>query len=723
MAVTAPASATRFDETPPPRRGWWRHRYLLGLLLVTAVGGALRFYRLDRPLIWFDEAMTFCRTCGTWEQMFDRLSTDGFMPLHYMLYWWLGRRVTMTPWWMRAIPAACGTLMIPAVYFLARQMTSRGVALAAACLAAGSAYLLAFSRDAKMYMPTWLMVCISVAALLWWMRGRRWWHWLIGPPLWLASGSAAVWLSAGALVVIGLQPLLAPTAVRGRWWTIGLKLAVFAAGMAVIAAGPWWYFNHISRWNQRTGFIPAAQTPGRVSEGPSPGPQASPQTRPEASPSWKHSGIAWIVRFQEGRDSPAMLRHTAGTFAVGWEWPLPKEANETHGKEFVIPRWTIDGFTRFLIGFGAALAIGALPWPHRVWRRRRASIADEPERPVPRWLMLFWLSVWLVLPTYGYYCRSVDGFVTPWYWLGWLWETTGRPWGIASGLAAWAMIGLAWRRGSWWREQAAALLKVLAVGAVVLILCWGVYLSVYHLVYLPARDRPRFEWLNVWWPRYLGVVLPAALVAAAALIMRLPTRPLRLLVLVAVLSVNLAHALARIELDTDPPIDRVARDLWDDQQGDGHREVLLVSYTVQDGTPRTWPVSDLIRRADGTYYWCLIGGVRSSPKEFEFGQVNPRPRPPRAVLPADLASAPRDRPRVQRVIAWEHWPAAGPPPDDRDRTGEALGDGWRLADVHAQRVYQHWFVISREWNWQRRDWLVRREYVRQRPDAKSRQDN
>src|SRR5205085_1325845 len=94
--------------------------------------------------------------------------------------------VRMTPLVMRLVPAIAGTLMAPAIYFLAIQLANRRVALVAALFAATSAYLLVYSRDAKMYMHFWLMCTLSMASLLWWLRTRSRVSWLC----WVAASVA-----------------------------------------------------------------------------------------------------------------------------------------------------------------------------------------------------------------------------------------------------------------------------------------------------------------------------------------------------------------------------------------------------------------------------------------------------------------------------------------------------------------------------------------------------
>jgi uncharacterized membrane protein len=148
------------------------NRRALGILFIlTIIAAVLRFAALDRPSLWGDEAWTFSRVCGSYKEMLDLVSFAGFAPLHYELYWWIGHHLAkLTPIVMRLVPAIAGTLMVPAVYFLARQLVSVRTALVAALFATVSAYLLVYSRDAKMYMHFWLMCTLSRGCFLWWLN-------------------------------------------------------------------------------------------------------------------------------------------------------------------------------------------------------------------------------------------------------------------------------------------------------------------------------------------------------------------------------------------------------------------------------------------------------------------------------------------------------------------------------------------------------------------------
>jgi hypothetical protein len=254
----------------PADRGIVHRRALPAWVLViglTLLGGVLRFSFLDRPPIWGDEAMTYMRISGNYRQMLDALQDAGFSPLHYSLLWWIrdGMRVwavrepapqtrsattsttaptnapatrwkpvrlvpggvSMTPFMMRLVPALCGTLMIPAMYFLAVQIVSRRAALLTALFTACSAYLLGYSRDAKMYMDFWLFCALSAGTLLWWLRVRTLSSWLC----WIASSIAMLGLHAGpGTILLGIELLIVLTARRANWLSLAfLPLGVVTA--------------------------------------------------------------------------------------------------------------------------------------------------------------------------------------------------------------------------------------------------------------------------------------------------------------------------------------------------------------------------------------------------------------------------------------------------------------------------------------------------------------
>lgn len=209
------------------------------LLVVTVVAAVLRFAFLSRPTLWNDEVLTYSRVCGTHAQMIDVLRYDAFGPLHYELLWLLGHAVTLTPFALRLVPASAGVAAVPATYLLGRELFDRRVGRLAAALTCCSAFLLAYSRDAKMYMELWLAVTVHVGLLLTALRTGRVTAWAG----WLVAGAAAVWLHAAGFVLLPVDLTVVLMHSRGNV----SRTAGLLAGWVAVLAGPAWYVTHVSR--------------------------------------------------------------------------------------------------------------------------------------------------------------------------------------------------------------------------------------------------------------------------------------------------------------------------------------------------------------------------------------------------------------------------------------------------------------------------------------------
>src|SRR4051812_24241734 len=217
--------------------------HLFLLLGLTLLGAGLRFFRIGHPTFWIDEAFTYWRVSGSYADLIEILREGGFTPLHYEGYWVLGQFTTLSPLVMRLIPAICGTLMIPAMYFLARQVARRDAALLVAALTCCSAYMLNYSRDAKMYMDAWFFATLHLGCFLWWLRTRRTVAWLG----WVAAGLAMAGTHGESLALLVIQPVLLLTSRGQKWW----HALVFMGGVALILAGPGGYYVMFNQWTER----------------------------------------------------------------------------------------------------------------------------------------------------------------------------------------------------------------------------------------------------------------------------------------------------------------------------------------------------------------------------------------------------------------------------------------------------------------------------------------
>jgi hypothetical protein len=692
----------------------WR-RELLVLLALTLLGGVLRFIYLDRPPLWGDDAFTFMRVCGTYQQMLDALQDWGFAPLHYELLWWIGQQTPLTPFMMRLVPAIAGTLMVPAMYWLARELGGRRVAFVAALFAATSAYLLNYSRDAKMYMQFWLLCTVNFAALLWWLRvrsGVAWWSWV-------ASGVAMLGLNLLGAVVLVIELLAVLLTRDARWRSVGQTLmaigwfpvlvynapytrlfmrfrwpplVLFVAGLLIMSVGPFGYYKYFNRYVERI-----EDRFGGLSAG----------------------GLGWINAYNRGRDTLDLIAFTATAHLYSWEWPRYSERTNARGQTVAViddakeiaprvVRWLkVAGVT-----IGALLLIGLFPWPRRwtAFGKRNISPLAESGRPGQGDMSLFWpwpasaaiVLAWIVVPTYAWYCMSVDQILSPpgavaalcsdWA------QATGQSW-TARGLVA---AGIAFAIGAFvlcgrtMRERVYKLAVVVATLGGLFIACWICF-------FLYERKHGG----SIWMPRYLGFAWPAVAIAVAALLLRLPTRPLRWCAIALLVGVNLAVYSARLFAGSEPPVDRMARDLVDAQPP----SVVRMYYDV--GASRGGPPgAGTLYTLPGSYYLTIYSGKPTNPQEFLTGFAGGRiaskfkrwNKPSFMPLPQYVASDANRTPSLTRLIVWEDFTPREVMTSD-DPVLQRLGNNWTRAD-------EELFPVRDHWTWRNLLTLRRRVYER-----------
>jgi hypothetical protein len=197
-------------------------------------------------------------------------------------------------------------------------------------------------------------------------------------------------------------------------------------------------------------------------------------------------------------------------------------------------------------------------------------------------------------------------------------------------------------------------------------------------------------------PRYIGLVWPAFAIAVAALLLRLPGRPLRWATIALLLGVNCAQATARIVAGTEPPYDRIARDVVDAQAGD------MRTYTdlANDGrghpgtlSLNTYPLKYYLAMDLGQLWWQPRRLWMADPRQLG---VNLWPTADDATIARDAAANPRWR----RIVVWQScWS------EPVDALSARLGPPWRLGSVEYYAVRQHWLWLKWPPCW-------RREYVR-----------
>jgi 4-amino-4-deoxy-L-arabinose transferase-like glycosyltransferase len=670
-------------------------RAALLLVLITTLSAFLHFLRLSHPPLWIDECFTFWRVCGSYDQLIETLRDDGFVPLHYELLWLVGKLFPLTPTVMRFIPALCGTLLSPIMYFLARQLFGRRTSLLAALLIASSAYASNYARDAKMYMPAWTFATLAMAGLLWWLRTQRFVAWQV----WVAAGVAAAGMHVVTLLLLPLAPILLLTQRRHRWHQALLMLL----GIAIVVAGPAGYYAGFNRWTQRSGGL----VPGLGSE-------------PASDANWRESGLGWIGGSANGAD---MLGISASTYFTAYEFRGIDDLDAAMPSHPWVHRWIGYSLIAILVILGLCL----LPWPYR-WRGSAADaiaydsadlhLTSHPSpQPSPLrgegaedwWRNLLIIASWIVLPSYCFfYCRSVIDFASPSDIVGWV-RSLEHPWYCWPATFVW--LGLAWWfSGTTMRQRLVKSLQLLAVCTVLFVIC-SISAAVWRGLYEESmRKYPDLKWHSIFQPRYMGIIVPAVWLATAALLMRLPTRPLRWTAIAILVAINLTNGLARVFADTEPPLDRIYADLWKCNAKSPVR-----TYETVDAFYMNFLDNPYWRPA-GAYSAWLASRMETSPADVRVGKAWPFLYGPlmdrfrAAILLQTYADADRiaedvsRQPGVYTIIVWEIAPPGEELPTT-DPIQEKLGAGWTKSDDER-------FIFRRYWTWEEITGLRRRQYVK-----------
>jgi 4-amino-4-deoxy-L-arabinose transferase-like glycosyltransferase len=646
---------------------WWRVR---PIFLITLLGTALRVIHLDQPTAWQDEAMTYIRAVGSYRDMLESLQRDAFAPLHYELYWCIARVFQLSLPVMRAVPMIAGVLMIPAMYFLARQFTGRRVANLVALFTACSAYMLVYSRDAKMYAEFWLFCTLAIGCYVRWLRRGGVTAWLS----WVVCGLAMVGLDTLGLIVLALLPIFLLTSRRIHW----IQGALTSLGLLIILAGPvgyYWKFNPLFERIDQDNLSQA-------------------------------SGTRWVRIYNQGRDGPGHVVFTATSFLFAWEWPTVADQNGVSARTLF---WLKSAAVLLL----ATASLGALPWPRR-WRGGESD-ADRPA--ATSWQLSLWICLWLIVPAYGFYCNSIPGFLSPMQCLNAAAHALAARWWVVVALIL-AVAALFHLAGNNIRQRLAQVGLLCGIAALVLLSS--------QLVYRLTDTQPAG---SVWMPRYLGMTWPAFAIALCILANRLPWWPLCWIFFALLVAVNLDQFVCRIATNfnvdpdgrwlvtgSEPPIDLMARDVIVSdaprRQVIGTRTVIwsprsstrVYAQSVPHNPPG--PGYGWLSGTVGQYELSMLGMMPLSAREFRAMRQGPANfffDFQRNTNPQFVARDVARHPQIDRVIVWD----ASPPANFNlpDPLIRRLGKGWNLVSDERFEVLDHW-------RWLKIAAFRRREYRR-----------
>jgi O-antigen/teichoic acid export membrane protein len=214
----------------------------LGLLVLVAF--AIRVY-IPRG-IWLDEATSITQAQMPLGEMLESLrTTDVHPPLHHLIEWAIAHGTgSVSELAMRMPSVLAGTLMVPVLYLLGRELYDRRAALLAAALGTFAPFLLWYSQEARMYGLFMLFAALAMLGQLRALRRGGVADWA----LWAGATTGLLWTQyfgifftlvqqAGFLLVaLGLRRAGRP--VRGylvRWLGAGALVALAFAPLVPFA--------------------------------------------------------------------------------------------------------------------------------------------------------------------------------------------------------------------------------------------------------------------------------------------------------------------------------------------------------------------------------------------------------------------------------------------------------------------------------------------------------
>ncbi|WP_157139894.1 glycosyltransferase family 39 protein [Roseibium aggregatum] len=156
------------------------------LALILAVAALLRFQNLDRTSLWYDEAVSWSQSKGTFTELLTAVAADNYPPLHNILLWLTMPVAGDSETALRLPSVFLGVLAVWLIYLTGKSMAGNTTGLLAAALLTVSPFHIWYSTEARMYA---LLAACGLAFLLLVLKN------LERPSTWRLTGLAI----AGAL--------------------------------------------------------------------------------------------------------------------------------------------------------------------------------------------------------------------------------------------------------------------------------------------------------------------------------------------------------------------------------------------------------------------------------------------------------------------------------------------------------------------------------------------
>ncbi|MGX1495872.1 mannosyltransferase [Labrenzia sp. MBR-25] len=211
------------------------------LALILAVAALLRFQNLDRTSLWYDEAVSWSQSKGTFTELLTAVAADNYPPLHNILLWLTMPVAGDSETALRLPSVFLGVLAVWLIYLTGKSMAGNTTGLLAATLLTVSPFHIWYSTEARMYA---LLAACGLAFLLLVLKN------LERPSTWRLTGLAiagALFLYSHIYALLGFASvgvicaILALTGIlkSGRLVLSNAGLTCLAMAASALAFLPW----------------------------------------------------------------------------------------------------------------------------------------------------------------------------------------------------------------------------------------------------------------------------------------------------------------------------------------------------------------------------------------------------------------------------------------------------------------------------------------------------
>jgi uncharacterized membrane protein len=189
-----------------PRRGEPdTSRKTARLVLAGLILGGLGLRLAVTRGIWLDEAISIHQAHLSLHDLFSNLYYgDRHPPLHHLVLWLTIRAFGDSEFAVRLPSLIAGTLVIPVLYELGRELYDRRTGLIAAAFAAASPLLVWYSQEVRMYAFVTLFGLLALLTQLRVMRNGTMLNWAA----YILSTAALLWSHYFGLLLIGVQQII-----------------------------------------------------------------------------------------------------------------------------------------------------------------------------------------------------------------------------------------------------------------------------------------------------------------------------------------------------------------------------------------------------------------------------------------------------------------------------------------------------------------------------------